>query len=80
METFAVCAQVLSFRKGGEFPGQNIVLDGEDEDEDSDDSLVLERKVHAANMPNAALKVCLKELKRSVLHHCYHLHHFIDYY
>lgn len=38
--------------------------DGNDEDEDGDDTAVLEKKVHAANMPEAALKVCLKELKR----------------
>lgn len=60
--------QVLSLRKGGVFPGQNIGLDGEDEDEDSDDSSVLERKIRAANMPDAALKVCLKELKRLVFY------------
>ncbi len=39
-------------------------LDGEDEDEDGDDTAALERKVHSANMPEAALRVCLKELKR----------------
>uniref|UniRef100_A0A8C4GNY1 Lon peptidase 2, peroxisomal n=1 Tax=Dicentrarchus labrax TaxID=13489 RepID=A0A8C4GNY1_DICLA len=39
-------------------------LDGDDEDEDGDDTAVLERKVHGANMPEAALRVCLKELKR----------------
>lgn len=76
MEAFAVPAQVLSLRKGGEFPGQNIALDGEDEDEDGDDSSVLERKIRAANMPDTALKVCLKELKRLVLHHHYHYHSY----
>lgn len=75
-EAFAVRAQVLSLRKGAEFPGQNIVLDGEDEDEDGDDSSVLERKIRAASMSDAALKVCLKELKRFVLpHRCYSSHH-----
>lgn len=69
MECFVVPAQVVSLRKGGVFPGQNIGLDGEDEDEDSDDSSVLERKIRAANMPDAALKVCLKELKRLVFHY-----------
>uniref|UniRef100_H2S9G5 Lon peptidase 2, peroxisomal n=1 Tax=Takifugu rubripes TaxID=31033 RepID=H2S9G5_TAKRU len=45
-------------------PGQRFRHDGNDEDEDGDDTAVLERKVHAADMPEAALKVCLKELKR----------------
>uniref|UniRef100_A0A8C5EQS2 Lon protease homolog 2, peroxisomal n=1 Tax=Gouania willdenowi TaxID=441366 RepID=A0A8C5EQS2_GOUWI len=39
-------------------------LEDEDEDEDGDDTASLERKVHNANMPDAALKVCRKELKR----------------
>uniref|UniRef100_A0A8C6PR96 Lon peptidase 2, peroxisomal n=1 Tax=Nothobranchius furzeri TaxID=105023 RepID=A0A8C6PR96_NOTFU len=39
-------------------------LDGEDEDEDGDDMAALERKIHGASMPEAALRVCLKELKR----------------
>lgn len=45
-------------------PGQQFRLGEEDEDEDGDDTTVLERKIHAANMPEAALKVCVKELKR----------------
>ncbi len=56
--------QVLSVRKGGVFPGRQFNLDEEDEDEDGDDTAALERKVHGANMPEAALRVCLKELKR----------------
>ncbi|XP_074534344.1 lon protease homolog 2, peroxisomal [Halichoeres trimaculatus] len=56
--------RVLSVRKGGVFPGRQFNLDEEDEDEDGNDTAVLERKVHGANMPEAALKVCLKELKR----------------
>ncbi|XP_019960153.2 lon protease homolog 2, peroxisomal isoform X2 [Paralichthys olivaceus] len=55
--------RVLSVRKGGVFPGRQFNVDEEDED-DGDDTSVLERKIHAANMPEAALKVCLKELKR----------------
>uniref|UniRef100_A0A665V1A8 Lon protease homolog 2, peroxisomal n=1 Tax=Echeneis naucrates TaxID=173247 RepID=A0A665V1A8_ECHNA len=43
---------------------RHLSIDEEDEDEDGDDTTVLERKVRAANMPEAALKVCLKELKR----------------
>uniref|UniRef100_A0A8D3EEX8 Lon protease homolog n=1 Tax=Scophthalmus maximus TaxID=52904 RepID=A0A8D3EEX8_SCOMX len=54
---------VLSVRKGGVFPGRQFNLDEEDE-EDGDDAAALQRKVHGANMPEAALRVCLKELKR----------------
>ncbi|XP_042351895.1 lon protease homolog 2, peroxisomal [Plectropomus leopardus] len=56
--------RVLSVRKGGLFPGRQFNLDEEDEDEDGDDTAALERKVHGAKMPEAALRVCLKELKR----------------
>ncbi|KAM6937385.1 lon protease homolog 2, peroxisomal [Xenentodon cancila] len=55
--------RVLSVRKGGLFPGRQFNLDEEDDD-DEDDTAALERKVHGANMPEAALRVCLKELKR----------------
>ncbi|XP_061532229.1 lon protease homolog 2, peroxisomal [Phycodurus eques] len=51
-------------RKGGVFPGRHFNLNEEDEDEDGDDAPSLEKKVHGANMPDAALRVCLKELKR----------------
>uniref|UniRef100_A0A8C9XYM6 Lon protease homolog 2, peroxisomal n=1 Tax=Sander lucioperca TaxID=283035 RepID=A0A8C9XYM6_SANLU len=56
--------RVLSVRKGGVFPGRQFNLDEEDEDEDGDDTAALERKVHGAKMSEAALRVCLKELKR----------------
>ncbi|XP_041852690.1 lon protease homolog 2, peroxisomal [Melanotaenia boesemani] len=56
--------RVLSVRKGGVFPGRQFNLDEEDEGEDGDDTAALERKVHGANMPEAAFRVCLKELKR----------------
>ncbi|XP_044212556.1 lon protease homolog 2, peroxisomal isoform X2 [Thunnus albacares] len=56
--------RVLSVRKGGVFPGRQFNLDEEDEDDDGDDTVALERKVHGANMPEAAFRVCLKELKR----------------
>uniref|UniRef100_A0A7N6B843 Lon protease homolog 2, peroxisomal n=1 Tax=Anabas testudineus TaxID=64144 RepID=A0A7N6B843_ANATE len=39
-------------------------LEEEDEDDDGDDTAAIERKVHGANMPEAALRICLKELKR----------------
>ncbi|XP_061677665.1 lon protease homolog 2, peroxisomal isoform X2 [Syngnathoides biaculeatus] len=50
-------------RKGGVFPGRHFSLNEEVEDDD-DDTPSLEKKVHGANMPYAALRVCLKELKR----------------
>lgn len=50
--------------KGGKFPGQQFSLDGDNEDEDGDDTTILERKINGANMSEAALRVCLKELKR----------------
>ncbi|XP_051917627.1 lon protease homolog 2, peroxisomal isoform X3 [Hippocampus zosterae] len=56
--------KVLSVRKGGVFPERHFSLNEEDDEDDSDDTTSLERKVHAANMPDAALRVCLKELKR----------------
>lgn len=56
--------RVLSVLKGGVFPGRQFKLDEEDEDEDGDDTTALEKKIYGAHMPDAALKVCLKELKR----------------
>ncbi|KAM9808263.1 lon protease homolog 2, peroxisomal [Neosynchiropus ocellatus] len=53
---------VLKMRKGAMFPSRPFSLDEEDEDED--DTAALERKLQRANMPEAALKVCQKELKR----------------
>lgn len=61
---WVLSVQVLSVRKGGVFPGRQFSLDEEEEDDDGDDTTALERKVHGANMPEAALRVCLKELKR----------------
>ncbi|XP_061892090.1 lon protease homolog 2, peroxisomal [Entelurus aequoreus] len=58
--------KVLTVRKGGPFSGRQFKLNEEDEDEDGDDTASLERKVLGANMPEAALRVCLKELKRLV--------------
>lgn len=54
--------RVSMIHKG--FPSRQFRLDEEDEDEDSDDTTVLERKIYGANMSEAALKVCIKELKR----------------
>lgn len=47
-------------------PGRQFSLEGEEEDEDGDDMAVLEKKVNEAAMPESALRVCLKELKRCV--------------
>lgn len=57
--------RVLSIRKGGVFPGRQFSVEEEGEDDDDgDDTASLERKVKAASMPEAALRVCIKELKR----------------
>lgn len=56
--------RVLAIRKGGVFPGRQFSMDEEAEDEDGDDTAMLEKKVKAAAMSEAALRVCLKELKR----------------
>lgn len=57
---------MLVIRKGGVFPGRQFSLDEEGEDEDGDDMVILERKVKEAGMPESALRVCLKELKRLI--------------
>ncbi|XP_042293231.1 lon protease homolog 2, peroxisomal isoform X3 [Sceloporus undulatus] len=36
----------------------------EEEDEDHDDIVILEKKIRASSMPEQALKVCIKEVKR----------------
>ncbi|XP_036400127.1 lon protease homolog 2, peroxisomal isoform X2 [Megalops cyprinoides] len=56
--------RVLAVRRGGVFPGRQFSLEDEGEEEGGDDTAVLERKVRLANMPEPALRVCLKELKR----------------
>ncbi|XP_007945077.1 lon protease homolog 2, peroxisomal [Orycteropus afer afer] len=39
-------------------------LEDEAEDEDNDDIVMLEKKIRTSNMPEQALKVCVKEIKR----------------
>lgn len=46
------------------FPGRQFSLEEEGDDEDGDDTASLERKIKAASMPEAALRVCLKEIRR----------------
>lgn len=55
-------AQVLPMRKSGVIPLEQFKVS--DEEEDEEDTAVLEKKVYSVNMSEAALKVCLKELKR----------------
>ncbi|KAJ8281198.1 hypothetical protein GJAV_G00064620 [Gymnothorax javanicus] len=56
--------KVLAVRRGGPLPGRPFSLEEDGEDEEGDDTNWLERKVREANMPEPALRVCLKELKR----------------
>ncbi|CAL1595344.1 unnamed protein product [Knipowitschia caucasica] len=52
--------RVFSVHKG--LPGRQFNVD--EENDDGDDTTALERKIYGANMTEAALKVCIKELKR----------------
>ncbi|XP_048828613.1 lon protease homolog 2, peroxisomal [Brienomyrus brachyistius] len=56
--------RVVPVRRGGVFPGGQFSIEDDGEEEDSDDVALLEKRVRTANMPEAALRVCLKELKR----------------
>ncbi|KAI4880844.1 hypothetical protein NFI96_011004, partial [Prochilodus magdalenae] len=56
--------RVLAIRKGGIFPGHQFSQEEDGEDEDGDEMAVLEKKVKEGGMPEPALRVCLKELKR----------------
>ncbi|XP_015283669.1 PREDICTED: lon protease homolog 2, peroxisomal [Gekko japonicus] len=40
------------------------IAEDEEEDEDHDDVIMLEKKIRASSMPEQALKVCIKEVKR----------------
>ncbi|XP_077165985.1 lon protease homolog 2, peroxisomal [Paroedura picta] len=40
------------------------IAEDEEEDDDHDDVIVLEKKIRASSMPEQALKVCIKEVKR----------------
>ncbi|KAG5848529.1 lon protease homolog 2, peroxisomal [Anguilla rostrata] len=56
--------KVLAVRRGGVFPGRQFSLEEDGEEDEGDDIALLEKKVRGANMPEPALRVCLKELKR----------------
>ncbi|XP_078256545.1 lon protease homolog 2, peroxisomal [Rhinoraja longicauda] len=56
---------IRSIRKNNQIPGGQLHLDGlEQEDDDDDDIFMLEKKIKSTNMPEQAMKVCMKELKR----------------
>ncbi|XP_069757754.1 lon protease homolog 2, peroxisomal [Narcine bancroftii] len=57
---------IRSIRKNNQIPGRPLHLDlleQEDED-DGDDVVILEKKIKGTNMPEQAMKVCMKEIKR----------------
>ncbi|XP_053304912.1 lon protease homolog 2, peroxisomal [Spea bombifrons] len=56
---------IRPLRKIGGIGGKQFSLENtEDEEEDSDDIILLEKKIKSSNMPEQALKVCVKEIKR----------------
>ncbi|KAM4721296.1 lon protease homolog 2, peroxisomal [Rhinophrynus dorsalis] len=56
---------IRPLRKAGGIPSKPFSLENMDDDEDdSDDIIMLERKIKSSNMPEQALKVCMKEIKR----------------
>ncbi|XP_039618789.1 lon protease homolog 2, peroxisomal [Polypterus senegalus] len=57
---------VLPVRKGGQHPFKQFSLDDsvEEGEEDGNDIALLEKKIRSVHMPEQALKVCLKEVKR----------------
>uniref|UniRef100_A0A8C9VSI2 Lon peptidase 2, peroxisomal n=1 Tax=Scleropages formosus TaxID=113540 RepID=A0A8C9VSI2_SCLFO len=56
--------RIIPIRKGGGLAPGQLSMEDDGEEEDSDDTSLLERRVRGSNMPEAALRVCLKELKR----------------
>ncbi|KAG8562638.1 hypothetical protein GDO81_015749, partial [Engystomops pustulosus] len=56
---------IRPLRKLGGGSGKPFSLESaEDDDEDSDDIISLEKKIKSCSMPEPAMKVCVKELKR----------------
>ncbi|XP_034282347.1 lon protease homolog 2, peroxisomal [Pantherophis guttatus] len=52
---------IRPMRRIGHIPG---AVEDEEEDEDHNDIIILEKKIRASRMPEQALKVCIKEVKR----------------
>ncbi|XP_039208377.1 lon protease homolog 2, peroxisomal [Crotalus tigris] len=52
---------IRPMRRIGHIPG---AMEDEEEDENHDDIIILEKNIRASRMPEPALKVCLKEVKR----------------
>ncbi|XP_070616367.1 lon protease homolog 2, peroxisomal [Erythrolamprus reginae] len=52
---------IRPMRKIGHIPG---AVEDEEDDEDHNDIIILEKKIRASRMPEQALKVCIKEVKR----------------
>ncbi|XP_041046699.1 lon protease homolog 2, peroxisomal isoform X2 [Carcharodon carcharias] len=58
---------IRPFRRNNQVPGRALYLDTveeEDDDDDGDDIIMLEKKIKNTNMPEQAMKVCIKEIKR----------------
>ncbi|KAM8946685.1 lon protease homolog 2, peroxisomal isoform 2-T2 [Pelodytes ibericus] len=56
---------IRPLRKLGGMAGKPFSLENpEEEDEDSDDMILLERKIKSSSMSEPALKICMKEMKR----------------
>ncbi|XP_067905484.1 lon protease homolog 2, peroxisomal [Heterodontus francisci] len=58
---------IRPIRRNNQVPGRPLHLDAveeEDDDEDGDDIVMLEKKIKSTNMPEQAMKVCIKEIKR----------------
>uniref|UniRef100_V9KD21 Lon protease homolog 2, peroxisomal n=1 Tax=Callorhinchus milii TaxID=7868 RepID=V9KD21_CALMI len=57
---------IRPIRRNNSISGKRFPLDTaeEEEDDDVDDIIMLEKKIRNANIPEQALKVCMKEIKR----------------
>ncbi|XP_032892281.1 lon protease homolog 2, peroxisomal isoform X1 [Amblyraja radiata] len=57
---------IRSIRKNNQIPGGQLHFNGleQEDDDDGDDIVMLEKKIKSTNMPEQAMKVCMKELKR----------------